>query len=168
MLLCFGCANLKYKDNHSELLILVSVDLNKSYNLYLNSNEWLTNPQCLRVRIDTINSSAVLKFKDNKSFYYNREIFQKDQLFKVNQQIQLKNFIIKRFSIISVEYSTNKLYSVDNCFTSQQQDAIKYHIKKASKDKHDLNYYIDEVIAIDTVTKKNIELNSVALHFKCY
>ena len=121
----FGCFN-KIPQNKTiepKKLLLVAT-LNDSVALHRNDTAWIENASCIELRIDTIHTSEIKKYKKRDDlFIYGGHTFKKTQLFNLSEYENVKKYKIISFHPVSVmkNYIINPL-NEGECF---QEDSKK-------------------------------------------
>ncbi|MBL1231546.1 MAG: hypothetical protein COA31_002395 [Flavobacteriales bacterium] len=149
----FGCFNKipKNKTTEPQKLLLVAT-LDDSVALHRNDTAWIKDVSCLELRIDTINTSEIIKDKKSDNlFLYREQEYERSQLFSLSEYENIKNYN-KIISFRPVSVMKNYMVSPLNEGECFQEDSKKK-----------LYIYYNEFFSTNFFVKTHIYLTNITV-----
>jgi len=128
-----GCFN-KISQNKTaepQKLLLVAT-LDDSVALHRNDTAWIENASCIELRIDTINTSEIIKDKKRDDlFTYREQEYVRSQLFSLSEYENLKSHKITSFYLVSamISYIVNP-FNQGNCFEKYTKQKLQSYYNR--------------------------------------
>ena len=156
-----GC-KVSEKSRDKKFKLLVYVTLNDSLQMNETGCNWNNNNYCLRVKVDTIEKSLILKSSiNNQMITYKGNSFYKSQIFELSDCNYLSNLIVSSFSVSNSKRLELEIFGQNsNCLNSDQKEKI-YNARQTIKLREGENEKFKlffENITISSVNNKDFVL----------
>jgi hypothetical protein len=127
---------------------LVTATINDSIMVDRKGINWLKNPVCVELKVDTVDEGLISKFKGEDRFYYKGNVYYKNQLFDLKyfnraNEIKISKIVMSCTNLkFYVAYTTSE----GACFSDKLKETLLEHHKTAIRIKQTLNLYFDVYI----------------------
>ena len=162
-----GCFN-KIPQNKTiepKKLLLVAT-LNDSVALHRNDTAWIENASCIELRIDTINTSEIKKYKKRDDlFIYRGHEYERSQLFSLSEYENIKKYKITSFYLVSamISYIVNP-FNRGDCFEEYTKKKLKAYYNRFEERTmwKDGKIYITDITVLSDEGNK-IKVNDIVI-----
>jgi len=164
----FGCFN-KIPQNKTiepkKLLLVATLD--DSVALHRNDTAWIENASCIELRIDTINTSEIKKYKKRDDlFIYRGNSYERSQLFSLSEYENLKKYKITSLGLISVmiRYYINP-FNQGDCFEEYTKKKLQAYYNRFEEQTmwKDVKIYITDITVLSDEGNKII-VNDIVIN----
>jgi len=147
--------------------LLLYATIEDSVCLNKNDSVWLRKDICINLKIDTIFIDDIKKHKKTKSFFiYKNNVFNKTQLFNINELNQISQLLVNSFSInFGSGFDPPIVESNSSCMNFYQKTLLKQYWGIAKRYNQAKRLYFTEIVTLDKMNN-NIKLNDITCVIK--
>ncbi|MBW6482691.1 MAG: hypothetical protein K0B10_06485 [Vicingaceae bacterium] len=156
----------KNKTIKPKKLLLVAT-LDDSVVLHRNDTVWIEKASCIELRIDTINTSEIKKYKKRDDlFIYRGNSYERSQLFSLSEYDNLKSHKITSFYLVSamISYIVNP-FNQGNCFEKYTKQKLQSYYNRFEERTmwKDVKIYITDITVLSDEGNKII-VNDIVIN----